>query len=254
MKRLIFLCLIGILGTVYLFAGDSAKTPYPEISIGGGLSQNFGSQYLGISSNPQTIQIFNNGTALLVVHNIMILEDPSAFVASAPPKPISVPAGGSSQFTVTFTPLVLGANVDYMYIQSNDPLAPFLEVTLTGTGLFAPPAAVQNLQISLQQQDIHLSWDPVTTNIVGQPLTPDRYIVLYSQDTTGNHYWTLAVTQQPLWTHSGAVTYAPARFYQVKAVMFSRPGDVMLVERLEACGRSLSDSEVEALFGVTLQP
>ncbi|MDD4309558.1 MAG: choice-of-anchor D domain-containing protein [Candidatus Cloacimonetes bacterium] len=253
MKRWLLIGIMGLFGFYYLFAEDTAKTPYPEITITDGLIQDFGSQYVGIPCNPQTIQIVNTGTALLVIHNIMILEDPSAYTVAAPSKPISIPAGGSRQFTVTFTPLLLGTNVDYMYIQSNDPITPFVELTLTGVGLFAPPSAVQNLQISLQQQDIQLSWDPVTTNIVGQALTPDRYLVLYSQDTTGNHYWTLAVTPQLLWTHSGAVTYAPSRFYQVKAVMFNRPEDALLLQSLEASGRSLTNSEVEMLFGVEIQ-
>jgi len=44
---------------------------------------------------------------------------------------------------------------------------------------------VNNVQVNIAGEDVMISWDPVTTNILGGAANPDRYVVYFSQYPSG---------------------------------------------------------------------
>jgi hypothetical protein len=250
MKQLcLFILILGISATVLW-----AENRTPTIGIEGGLVQNFGSQYLGYAANPRSIQINNTGNTPLSIQSIDVPNGESAFVLINPPMPMNIPAGGSNLFWMVFMPTHLGTESDSLFICSDDPINPSLKVRLTGTGIYVPPAAVQNIQINTVGEDITLTWDAVTTTIFGLPLNPDRYVVLFSQQSAGEQYWTLAVTTQLTYTHLGVVTFAPSMFYRVKAVVFYRNEDAIRLDRLVESKAQFSEREIDKLLDSFLRP
>ncbi|MFO7659794.1 MAG: SBBP repeat-containing protein, partial [Candidatus Cloacimonadaceae bacterium] len=100
-------------------------------------------------------------------------------------------------------------------------------MTLTGNGnsdvyvvkLAGPtPKAPQNLVISAIGNDIRLTWNHVTEDKDGQPLTLDYYEIYYCQDHPDASYSSLGQTSDSLFVHSGAALSSPG-FYYVKAVV-----------------------------------
>lgn len=77
---------------------------------------------------------------------------------------------------------------------------------------------MNNVQVNIAVEDVMISWDPVTTNILGGAANPDRYVVYFSQYPCGPTYWPLAVVSLHSFVHQRAALYAPSRFYMVKAI------------------------------------
>ena len=83
-----------------------------------------------------TLQVFNVGTADLVIHSVQRLMGSTAFVVEPfPATPLVIAPGGEVDFTVHYTPTSPGATDDAtIRIRSNDPGAPNLDLVATGTG------------------------------------------------------------------------------------------------------------------------
>jgi photosystem II stability/assembly factor-like uncharacterized protein len=83
-----------------------------------------------------TLQVFNVGTANLVIHSVQRLMGSTAFVVDPfPATPLVIAPGGEVDFTVHYTPTAPGASdTATIRIRSNDPGAPTLDLMATGTG------------------------------------------------------------------------------------------------------------------------
>jgi hypothetical protein len=83
-----------------------------------------------------TLQVFNVGTANLVIHSVQRLMGSTAFVVEPfPATPLVIAPGGEVDFTVHYTPTAPGAaDSATIRIRSNDPGAPTLDLMATGTG------------------------------------------------------------------------------------------------------------------------
>jgi hypothetical protein len=80
-----------------------------------------------------TIDVYNVGAADLVISSIQRLVGSSAFVVlSTPSVPLVIHPGSEVTFTVRYTPTGPGTDVAIIRIISNDPTAPFVDVTATG--------------------------------------------------------------------------------------------------------------------------
>ena len=105
--------------------------------------------------------------------------------------------------------------------------ATFGDITLTSNqrwdifiakfGIAVPvPKVPQNLLIQKSGSDITLSWDAVTQDTGGQPLTPDEYKIEVSEN---NADWAdLGTVPSPGYTHTAATTGNGPKFYRVRAV------------------------------------
>jgi hypothetical protein len=89
-----------------------------------------------VCSGPQylTITVYNVGVADLVVTSVQVLFGSSDFaVLPTPATPITVDPGDEVTFTVSYTPSGPGlSETATIRIASNDPTAPFVDVTATG--------------------------------------------------------------------------------------------------------------------------
>ena len=104
--------------------------------VDGTASISFGSVNVGSSSSALTFTIQNTGTADLT--GLLVNKDGSHsgdFGLNTAGMLATLPPGGSTTFTVTFTPTASGARTAALHIASNDtPRSPF-DIALTGSGV-----------------------------------------------------------------------------------------------------------------------
>ena len=83
-----------------------------------------------------TIQVFNVGTANLVIDSVQwLMGSPSFTVLGSPGTPLVIGPGEQVDFTVMYIPAAAGgAETATIRIVSNDPAAPVVDLTVTGTG------------------------------------------------------------------------------------------------------------------------
>ena len=100
-------------------------------------SLDFGSTYTGNTSPAQTITITNIGTGDLIIGTTTITgTNPSEFTKQTDTcTGITLPASGTCQIQITFSPTSAGAKTATLSIPSNDPDTPTVEASLTGTGV-----------------------------------------------------------------------------------------------------------------------
>lgn len=92
---------------------------------------NFGNVKLEYDST-KSFTVQNTGLEALTITNLQITGNYQLVGATTP---INIPAGGSTNLTVKFTPLSLGTNSGTLTITSNDPDTPNYLVQLTGEGI-----------------------------------------------------------------------------------------------------------------------
>lgn len=108
-------------------------------SIADGGSQSFGSAANG-TSVPLTFTIKNTGDSALAVTGASVTGGHAAdFVVNSTGMSSSVAGGGSTTFTVAFTPSATGARTTTLQIFSDDNDEATYDITLTGTGLNNAP-------------------------------------------------------------------------------------------------------------------
>ena len=85
---------------------------------------------------------------------------------------------------------------------------------------YVPPATPQDVVINLDNgQDAVVSWSPVTETIYSTPITPDGYIVLYSEVPEEGHepYYFLGYTPNITYTHQHVTSFREQMYYKVIA-------------------------------------
>jgi hypothetical protein len=87
------------------------------------------------------------------------------------------------------------------------------------------PASPQNVRIVLlNETDVKLAWDAVTTDVNGNPFTPDGYLVLCSRSPFGTEQVTLlAVTREIEYVHANVAGNLSRMFYCVLAYSGEAP-------------------------------
>jgi len=90
----------------------------------------FGSVSTG-TSNSQTIELTNNGTASLVISGATV--SGAGFTITGLSTPLTIPTGSNKTFNAVFTPTVAGAVTGSISLTSNAPNSPFT-IALSGTG------------------------------------------------------------------------------------------------------------------------
>ncbi|MBN8577717.1 MAG: gliding motility-associated C-terminal domain-containing protein [Cytophagales bacterium] len=114
--------------------------PQLEVSIGGspvssGGSHSMGNVNLLASSAPVTVTIHNSGTSELTISGVSVSgTNASEFSLNTTGMLVSVPANGSTTFTITFSPSASGPRSATLHINSDDIGSEFV-LQLTGTGI-----------------------------------------------------------------------------------------------------------------------
>lgn len=82
------------------------------------------------------------------------------------------------------------------------------------------PAAVEGLTISILENDVLLTWQPVTETVNGSPIVPDGYIVLFGEDPCGedSSFFELGFVSETSFQHIQAAQNHRHLFYRIVAV------------------------------------
>ena len=185
-------------------------------------TMNFGNIAVGSSSS-------QNGTLTSGSFNVLISSagwNGQGYSVSGITFPVSVPAGQSVPFTVTFAPPAAGVSSGSISFVSNASNSPTAE-TLTGTGAASGTHSVS------------LSWNPSTSPVVGYNV--------YRGTISGGPYSKLNSTPQParsftdVTVQSGATYFYVATAQDSNLVESSYSNEAMaLIPSPESCYRSIS--------------
>lgn len=147
-------------------------------------SLNFGNQQDGTTSPPQTVTLSNNGTTTLSVDGITLNGGAFAETNNCGP---TIPAGGSCEISVTFTPPGAGSKTGTIFVtDSGNP--PVQTVSLSGTGT-QPVATLSPASLSFGDQEVGTSSQPqkVTLTATGGTLTITSITVAGASFTQTNN-------------------------------------------------------------------
>lgn len=154
---------------------------------------------------PLQVQFQNSATALgLAAHWDFQNDGVYDFTGNNPQHSYTEPGTWTVKYKLTFGTLA-DSLVKTGYITVSAPVLPL---------------APANIQCVNSGADVLLSWDPVTQDTAGGPLTPDYYEVLYSADPSVDaNAWTLLTTATGLSAVDTAIlNSAPQRYYRIRAV------------------------------------
>ncbi|MDZ4121145.1 MAG: FG-GAP-like repeat-containing protein, partial [Candidatus Cloacimonadaceae bacterium] len=179
----------------------------------------FGSVHLTHSSQAQTLTIRNTGLGNLTLDSIDLLGLDSAFSLVHVHTPVTIAPNAIHSIELLFSPLSNGIISDSLVVMSNAVNSPRFTIGLVGRGVSSPPAAVQNLQMTVLGNDVHLSWDAVTTTTTGEPIEVNRYLVLMNMLPDEDHFWYLANTTETSYIHLGSHQFSPNMFYRIIALV-----------------------------------
>ena len=131
---------------------------------------------------------------------------------------------------ITFSPTYAGPQTSTLTIQSNAVNQSMLEIPVFGEG-GGQPAPVEDLTITVDGSDAILNWSPVTHTVGGTPITPDAYLIFYTDTSVFNyaHYQYLWRTLgDTTFTHPGVAFHANSMFYYVIAYL----GDLRFLNQI----------------------
>ena len=176
--------------------------------------------YYGLEETlPVVVQ--NDGTVDLLISEVTITNirtDVFEFVYDNLNNPIA--PGEQDTIYVTFTPDAEQSYEDTLNIVNNSSNQPLLQVTLQGAGEYDEIPAPQNVTIDISNGDAIISWDAVTETVHGIPISPDFYVINYSEtvEEDPEAYYHLVMINQTSFVHVGVNYFADQMFYQVIAI------------------------------------
>jgi len=186
---------------------------------------NFGTVFVADQSGFQTVGIRNIGNTTLLIESIHFVDEPLNFGFISPEsRTLTLEPDEVLNIEVNFTPQTIGTLTDTLFIVNNSINEPSLTIELSGIGEYVPPMPPENITITIIDYDAHINWDPVTTNIYGQPLEPDFYFVFYngSENVNGDYYYH-GYTYDTHYVHELVAMAAEHMFYYVIAVKLYEP-------------------------------
>jgi PKD repeat protein len=183
----------------------------------------FGSVYIEEISEVHTVTFQNNGSQPLTFSDDYLLSNSTNFEYQIPGWNYIWQPGETGNIYIRFTPQEIGAITDTLVIVNNSANQPLLKIKLSGTGLYVPLEIPTNVAITMNGDDAIITWDPVTENLHGQPITPDYYFVWFNGLSSEEApYYFLAPVTGTTYTHVGVALGAQYMFYRVTAVKFYR--------------------------------
>lgn len=179
-------------------------------------SLQFGDVAVG-GSSMLTTRLRNESSDPITIYSVT--SSHPAFTHDFDPADSVLLPGDSLEIHVSFAPDSVGTFTGELMIVSNAPVNDTLSVALSGVGGLVP-APVTNLTITTEGANAMICWSPVDTTIYGNPVEVDAYLVYFAEACNGP-FWFHGYTSDTCYTHSGAVQFADAMFYQVTAYVGS---------------------------------
>lgn len=249
------------LGSIHLTSHGGVDILVASIDSGAYLSNidtniNFEAIYVNDISEYQSITISNVGGANLIISSIHFVDEQLHFEYQLPEGEIMILPGEQDSILIRFTPQTVGTLIDTLFIESNAVNLPILKIRLMGTGMYVPPEIPQNLVITPNGLDMNISWQPVTQDIHGNPITPDYYFIYFNglSDINAPYYF-LGLSFGTTFIHPYVTLGAEYMFYRVKAIKLYRNGrfegsgsgdiEELLKQRLKV---GMTEKEVEGVL------
>jgi hypothetical protein len=206
-----------VLDTLDVQAQPSVGSPEPVLYLNTPPTLNFGTVDLGDGSDYQAVTFSNSGDADLEVTELHFSGAVQDYELSETFSPFTLHPGETDSLLVRFVPHAAGSSSAQFFITNNSVNLPLLRITLQGTGQIVAPLPPQDIIISTDGTDVHLSWSPVTLNVNGNPITPDRYVIWFTNDP-GSEYTYHGFTQATQYLHPYAAVVERMLFYKVFAI------------------------------------
>lgn len=196
--------------------------PEPQIELVSSESMNFGNIYSSTSSEWLPIEFRSTGLGLTVL-DVYLKHNSACFQIDQSSLGDLNEFGSIGSILVMFSPESPGAYVDTLRIVSNAINLPIIEIRLSGNAVYVPPQPPNNLNVVITDSDVLLSWQAVNHDVLGHPITPDGYVILYNEiPNDDEHFWYLGFTESTSYTHHYVNIYRDSMFYKVLAVNYYR--------------------------------
>ncbi|MCK4653516.1 MAG: PKD domain-containing protein [Candidatus Cloacimonetes bacterium] len=108
---------------------------------------------------------------------------------------------------------------------------------------YVPPAPPTNVQVNIIYPDAVISWTAVDTTIFGTPITPDGYIVSYSENE--DVYFYLWFTTETNFIHEFVAQHSSQMFYRVVAFVDLSRNEIEYLVSLNNSREKVKWSEVK---------
>lgn len=166
------------------------------------------------------VEVRNTGTADLLITSLQTSN--AAFTAQSDFLNIPIAPDETAIIQVQFTAMDSSPLQANLIISSNASGTPSLSVALLGNDV---PASVQDLLVTIVDGSAILTWSPVSLSVLGNPVSPDIYILEYNEvaeDFTQAYYY-LSATTDTTFTHYLVARYEDTMFYRILAVKDASP-------------------------------
>ncbi len=194
--------------------------PVMEMTLISDSSMDFGTIYYGLD-NTRTIIIKNDGNVNLSVSDISFASGNSNIFSYTYDNLNGdiIPSATDTIF-VTFTPNEENTFNDTIKITNNSTNNPMISVSLSGSCEYDDLPSPQNVNIVLDNRDATITWNAVTHTVHGISVTPDFYVINYSEDAnaSSDDYLHLTATENLNIVHNRVVQFSEQMFYQVIAI------------------------------------
>lgn len=130
-------CDNGAGGVDYLYQVDLGGSGTPDINVPS-TNYNYGVVTVG-TSETWNVLVQSVGTGDLIINDLTFTGAGSSYLSTTTTFPLTIPSGTNEFIPITFEPLDVGALNAIGTIESNDPVNPEVELTLTGNGVSSGP-------------------------------------------------------------------------------------------------------------------
>lgn len=193
-------------------AYECLAIPYIQITND---NTDFGIIYVGDTSDLKKVKITNIGNSPLQIDSLIWTNGVLGFNCSFIDSAHSISHLESDTLFVWLQALTIGNLVDTLLVYNNSDNLPLFSLTYNAIVEYVPPKLPENILITQSGYDMHLTWDAVTEDIHDNPITPDCYLVLYSEDEI--NYWLHGVTTSTNYIHYRIAEFRANMFYHVIA-------------------------------------
>ncbi len=206
------------------------------------------------------LEIQNLGYNDLIVSNWSISNHADWFSVSFPQQGMGIGHLETATLSINCTPQTTGTYNSVLLIYSNASASPTLSISLSGFCEYIPPQPPQNVQLSLDDPDMVISWDAVSYDIYGNSISPTYYFVYGSNvaDPSPENLVFLGYSTNTSFRHQGVnlpganIVPPSEMFYQVVAVLWY-PREAELNRLTDLRGKTTLQ-KLHQIFGTIAQP
>lgn len=176
---------------------------------------------VNINAAPSTtpLTISNTGNQNMLITGISFEQAGTVFSYQAEQRNQVIIPGASMRINLSFSPNATGMVTNSLLIHSNSLLNPTLSIPVSGTGIDASTSYPSNVQLQLNNTDVQLSWNPVMSDALGNPVYPEGYFVLCNRNPEAdiNDFILIGFSEDTNYVHRRVASLYSEMFYRIIA-------------------------------------